>query len=188
MSSPGRVRSRWDRSDSTTSVRPCSSETLSNHEDTALSKTPARLCLRPGSPLAPREDSRIATDLGWRLKAPMDHAVIGNSAFFSRSEKATFAEILKLDSISQVLDPRKSNTVPPRDSAAFPFIRCNNITLRRVGLFIRPVHACHAGLITIDRKLACTEFFNSLLHASKLANLLSVQCRSEINALELLPR
>jgi hypothetical protein len=53
------------------------------------------------SRLAPRDDSRIAADLGWHLKAPMDHKLIGNSAFFSRSEKATFAEILKLDSTSR---------------------------------------------------------------------------------------
>ncbi len=46
-----------------------------------------------------RDDSRIATDLGWRLKAPIDQKVNGNSAFFSRSEKATFAEIPKLEEV-----------------------------------------------------------------------------------------
>ena len=111
------------------SVRPCSSDTFSNYEDTALQKTPARLCLRPSSPLAPREDSRIEANLDWHLKAQMNHLVIGNSAFFSRSEKATFAEILKLDSMSQVSDPKKSKTVPPRWSNASPFITCNRITL-----------------------------------------------------------
>jgi len=43
----------------------------------------------------------------------MDHVVIGNSAFFSRSEKATFADILKLDSMSQVSAPKESKTVLP---------------------------------------------------------------------------
>ena len=60
------------------------------------------------SPLAQREDSRIAANLDWRLNALMYHSVNGNSAFYSRSEKATLAEILKLDSLSQVSDPKKS--------------------------------------------------------------------------------
>ena len=60
---------------------------------------------------SPRDDSRIAADLDWRLKAPLDHKVNGNSAFFSRSEKATFVEILKLDSKSQLPHTRKSEAV-----------------------------------------------------------------------------
>ena len=79
------------------SVKPCSSDSFSNHEGTALSKIPVRLRLRPGRALALREDSRIAAKLDWHLKALMNRSVNGNSAFFSRSEKATFAEILKLD-------------------------------------------------------------------------------------------
>ena len=61
---------------------------------------PVWLRLRPSSPLAPREESRIAAEIDWHLKALMNRLVNGNSAFFSRSEKATFAEILKLDSFS----------------------------------------------------------------------------------------
>ena len=45
------------------------------------------------SPLAPREDSRIEANLDWQLKAPMNYSVNGNSAFFSRSEKATVSHI-----------------------------------------------------------------------------------------------
>jgi hypothetical protein len=41
----------------------------------------------------------------------MDHKVNGNSAFFSRSEKATLEEILKLATMSQVSNPKKSNVV-----------------------------------------------------------------------------
>ena len=37
-----------------------------------------------------RDDSRIATDLGWHLKAPMDHKVNGNSAFFSVERDGDF--------------------------------------------------------------------------------------------------
>ncbi len=37
----------------------------------------------------------------------MDHKVNGNSAFFSRSEKATFAEILKLDSTASNFKPEE---------------------------------------------------------------------------------
>ena len=44
-----------------------------------------------------RDDSRIAAGLNWRLKPPLDHKVNGNPAFFLRNEKATFAEIMKLD-------------------------------------------------------------------------------------------
>ena len=72
----------------------------------ALPQTKVAVSLR-------RDDSRIAIDLRWHLKAPMDQKVIGNSAFFSRSEKATFAEILKLDPMSQVSVPKKSKTVAP---------------------------------------------------------------------------
>ena len=60
-------------------------------------RCPVRLRDRPSSPLAPREDRRIAANLDWHLKALMNRSVNGYSAFFSRSEKATFAEILKLD-------------------------------------------------------------------------------------------
>ena len=66
---------------------------------------------------SPREDSRIAANLDWHLKALMDHLVNGNSAFFSRSEKATFAEILKHDSLSHVSDPKTSKIVGPRARA-----------------------------------------------------------------------
>ena len=37
-----------------------------------------------------RDDSRIATDLNWRLKAPMNHSVIGDSAFFSAEREGYF--------------------------------------------------------------------------------------------------
>ncbi len=37
-----------------------------------------------------RDDRRIAADLDWRLKAPMDHKVIGNSAFFSEERLSVF--------------------------------------------------------------------------------------------------
>jgi len=77
------------------------------------------------SRLAPRDDSQIAKDLDWRLKAPMNHRVNGDSAFFSRSEKATFAEILKLDPMSQVSGPKKSKTVAPRVSTVIPLINKN---------------------------------------------------------------
>ena len=60
--------------------------------------------------LAPREDSRIAADLDCHSEAPKNHEVVGNSAFFSRSEKATF-ENRKLDSMSQVSDPKESDAV-----------------------------------------------------------------------------
>ena len=43
----------------------------------ALLQTKVALSLR-------REDRRIAADLGWQLKAPVDHMVRSNSAFFSR--------------------------------------------------------------------------------------------------------
>ncbi len=97
------------------SVRPCSSDTLLNQlrhglvEDSseALPQTQVAVSLR-------RDDSRIAADLDWYLKAPKNHEVVGNSAFFSRSEKATFEEILKLDSLSQVSDSNDSKTVAPR--------------------------------------------------------------------------
>ncbi|MEI8020802.1 MAG: hypothetical protein WCH39_21540, partial [Schlesneria sp.] len=76
---------------------------------------------------SPRDDSRIAADHDWHLKASLDHKVNGNSAFYSQSEKATLEEILKPDSLSQVSNPKKSKSVPPRVSAAFPFIRHNSI-------------------------------------------------------------
>ena len=53
----------------------------------ALLQTKVALSLR-------REDRRIAADLGGQLKAPVDHMVRSNSAFFSRSEKATLEESL----------------------------------------------------------------------------------------------
>ena len=73
------------------SVRPCTSNAVSNHEDTALSKTPARAS--PQSKVAVslrRDDSRIAADLDWHLKAPMDRKVIGNSALFSAEREGDF--------------------------------------------------------------------------------------------------
>ena len=60
-----------------------------------------------------RDDSRIATDLDRHLKATIDNKANGNSAFFSRSEKATFGEILELDSMDQVSDPISPNRWPP---------------------------------------------------------------------------
>jgi len=45
------------------------------------------------------------------LNALLDHEVNRNSAFFSRSEKATFAKTLKLDSLSQVSNLKKSDAV-----------------------------------------------------------------------------
>ena len=37
-----------------------------------------------------RDDSRIAAGLGWHLKAPMNHTVNGNSAFFSAEREGYF--------------------------------------------------------------------------------------------------
>ena len=37
-----------------------------------------------------RDDSRIAADLDWRLKALIDHKVDGNSAVFSAEEEGYF--------------------------------------------------------------------------------------------------
>ena len=48
----------------------------------------------------------------------MNHSVDGDSAFFSRSEKATFAEILKLESMSQVSAPKKSIEALPQTKVA----------------------------------------------------------------------
>ena len=84
---------------------------LKSREDTASAKTPQGFASDQRRLLSPREDSRIAANLDWHLKALINHSVNGNSAFFSRSEKATFAEILKLDSLSQVSDPKNSEAV-----------------------------------------------------------------------------
>ena len=102
-----------------TSVRPGSSNSLSNHEDTACRRLQRGFASDQSSPLAPREYSRIEANLDWHLKALMHHSLNGNSAFFSRYEKATFAEILELGSMSQVPDPKKSKTVAPRFSNVF---------------------------------------------------------------------
>ena len=37
-----------------------------------------------------RDDRRMKTGLDWHLKAPMDHAVIGDSAFFSAEREGDF--------------------------------------------------------------------------------------------------
>ena len=79
-------------------------ESCSEDSSEALPQTKVAVSLR-------RDDSRIAAELDWHLKTPKNHEVVGNSAFFSRSEKATFEEILKLDSLSQVLDPKESDEV-----------------------------------------------------------------------------
>jgi N-6 DNA Methylase len=46
------------------------------------------------SPLAPREESRVATHLGLNTAAPIDHKPNGDSANLSRSERATSGESL----------------------------------------------------------------------------------------------
>ena len=52
----------------------------------ALPQTKVAVSLR-------RDDSRIAADLNQRLKALMDHKVIGNSAFFSAEREGYFGRI-----------------------------------------------------------------------------------------------
>ena len=53
---------------------------------------PCRRLEREASPQAKvavslcRDDSRVTADLDWHLKAPMDHKVNGNAAFFSAGE------------------------------------------------------------------------------------------------------
>ena len=49
----------------------------------ALPQTKVAVSLR-------RDDSRIAADLDWRLKALIDHKVDGNSAVFSAEEEGYF--------------------------------------------------------------------------------------------------
>ena len=68
----------------------------------ALSQTKVAVSLR-------RDDSRIAADRDRHLKAPKDHKVNGNSAFFSAEREGNFSEILKLDSMSQVSNLKKSD-------------------------------------------------------------------------------
>ena len=43
----------------------------------------------------------------------MDHKVNGNSAFFSRSEKATFEEILKPEEVQNRATPQDSTAILP---------------------------------------------------------------------------
>ena len=49
----------------------------------ALSQTKVAVSLR-------RDDSRIAADLGWHMKSPMNHKVYGNSAFSSAEREGDF--------------------------------------------------------------------------------------------------
>jgi hypothetical protein len=112
---------------------------ITRSDDGYFGRNPARLRLRPSSPLAPREDSRIAADLDCHSEAPKNHEVVDNSAFFSRSEKATF-ENPKLDSMSQVSDPNESKALPTFCILSFkPKIENAQLQNLRVGLTLQGV-------------------------------------------------
>ena len=102
--------------------------------------------------LALREESRIATDHGVHLKAPVNNRANGNSAFFSRSEKATLAEILKLDSMSQVLNPKKFKTEVSRVSMAIPPLTRENTLLGRFSSF-------HQNILTLPINARTVKLF-----------------------------
>ncbi len=84
-------RPSWGATVLPSSVRPCSSQTLSSQvyhglvEDSgeALPQTKVAVSLC-------RDDSRIAADLDWHLKARVEHKVNGNSAFFSAEREGDF--------------------------------------------------------------------------------------------------